>query len=133
VSLQDLIIDGLGTGGVGIQWIDGSALEIKNCIIRNFKGASFGFGIRLNKGSPSKLVVTDSIFANNGAGATGAGIRIHPAFETGSARVFLERVTAVNNVFGIAADGTFSTTGIPASGMLAQDAERGSHSPADGT
>ncbi len=113
VSLRGLIIDGLGTGGVGIYWTTGgTALEIKNCVVRNFKSAAFGFGIWFDKsGGGGKLMVTDTVVANNGTGTTGAGIRIRP-LSGGSAQVLLERVTAVNNVFGIAADGAESTAGI---------------------
>ena len=111
VTLQGLIIDGLGTGGIGISYPFGPALVVKNCVIRNFKNASGSYGIAAQPNAAGRLTVTDTLLVNNGLGSTGAGILIKPQ-PGGSAQVLLERVTAVNNVFGIAADGAGSTGGI---------------------
>ena len=117
VRLQGLNLDGLGAGAVGIYWTGGgAALEIKNCVVKNFRSSSSnqGFGILTNGNAQSKFVVTDTVVANNGNGingTTGAGIAIKPS-SGGSAQVLLERITAVNNVFGIAVDGSGSTAGV---------------------
>lgn len=70
-------------------------------------------GIYFEPAGPSKLIVTDSMIDTNGSGTTGAAIRVVPS-GTGSAQVTLDHVRAVGNVFGIALDGTDSTSGINA-------------------
>jgi hypothetical protein len=104
VNLQGLIIDGLGTGGFGISWPFGPALVVKNCVIRNFK-ASGGAGISVLINAAGRLTVTDTLLVNNGTGLTGGGISIKPQSGV-SVQALLQRVTAVNNSFGIIADGT---------------------------
>jgi hypothetical protein len=111
VTLQGLIIDGLGSGGIGISYPFGPSLVVKNCVIRNFKNASGSYGIAAQPNAAGRLTVTDTLLVNNGLGSTGAGIFIKPQ-PGGSVEVSLERVTVANNVFGIAVDGTGSTNGI---------------------
>jgi hypothetical protein len=111
VTLQGLIIDGVGTGGIGISWPFGPALVVKNCVIRNFKNPSGGYGILSQVNVPGRLTVTDTLVINNGGTSAGGGIVINPQ-AGGSALVSLDRVTVANNVYGIAVDGTNSTAGI---------------------
>jgi hypothetical protein len=56
-------------------------------------------------------VVSNSLFAGNGAGGSGAGIRVVPQ-NGGTAQVQLDHVVVKNNTYGIAADGSNSTGGI---------------------
>jgi hypothetical protein len=86
-------------------------LIVEKCLIRNSAGLAGGLGLTFQPAVSAKLVVTDSSFFNNGNPTTGAGIQILPQF-SGSAEVVLERVTVAGNTFGIAADGTASTSGI---------------------
>jgi hypothetical protein len=84
-------------------------LHIVRCVItnQNQPGAA---AISFRPNSASKLSVTDTVISNMGSG-TGGGIVINPA-SGGSAEVNLERVTINGNAFGIAADGTGSSTGV---------------------
>jgi len=106
-------LEGLHFASAGIRFDSGGQLHVRNMVIRNNPGTPpfTGFGISFRPNGASKLVVTDTTVANNGSGATGAGILIQPQ-AGGSARVHLERVSAQGNVFGIVADGTGSTAGI---------------------
>jgi hypothetical protein len=76
-------------------------------------GGANASGIMFQPNAPAKLIVTDSVIDSSGTGTTGAAIRVVPS-GTGSAQVTLDRVRAVGNVFGIALDGTGSTSGINA-------------------
>lgn len=104
VTLQGLIIDGLGTGGIGISWPFGPALVVKNCVIRNFKNAGSGWGIAVQIAASGRLTVTDTLIVNNGASGVGAGILINPS--GGNTSVVLDRVRVTNNFFGIIANGS---------------------------
>lgn len=110
VTLQGLIIDGLGAGGIGISYAYGPAIVVKNCVIRNFKNPG-GAGIFAQPNVAGKLTVTDTLLVNNGAGVTGAGIIIKPQ-TGGSVQALLERVTVVNNSHGIVADGNGSSISV---------------------
>ena len=112
VKIRNLTITGLGSGGIsGIDFVNGAALFVENCVIQFFVIPEAPIGIWFRPNGPGKLVVTDTAVVNNGSGAAGAGILVKPQ-AGGSARVHLERVSAQGNVFGIVADGTGSTAGI---------------------
>jgi hypothetical protein len=107
-------LEGLHFAGGGIRLDTGGSLYIRNCVIRNSIGAgggSLGFGIRIQPNGLAKVVISDTVVANNGSGGTGAGIWIIP-FTGGSAQVTLSGVVAEGNQFGIAVDGSTSTAGI---------------------
>ena len=72
-------------------------------------------GVLFEPNGPARLQISNSLFTRNGnlAGKTGAAIRVWPQ-GAGSARVHLDHVTAVDNAFGIAIDGTASSSGINA-------------------
>jgi hypothetical protein len=95
---------------IGIDFSDGAALFVENCVIQNFATVNTAAGIKFRPSAAgAKLVVSDTVLSNNGSGSTGGGIVVTPG---GSAQVALNRVTVANNIFGIAADGTDSTGGI---------------------
>ncbi len=76
-------------------------------------GGANASGIIFQPNAPAKLIVTDSVIDSSGTGTTGAAIRVVPS-GTGSAQVTLDHVKIVGNVFGVALDGTGSTSGINA-------------------
>ena len=104
VTLQGLIIDGLGTGGIGISWPYGPALVVKNCVIRNFKNPG-GAGIFAQVNAAGRLTVTDTLLVNNGTGVSSAGILIKLA-SGGSANVSISRTELTGHVNGIFVDGS---------------------------
>ena len=111
ISASDVVsLEGLHSTGGGIV-ISGGSLYIRNCVIRN--NISFiGFGVHIEPSSSlAKVVISDTVVANSGAGGGGAGIWIDPQ-TGGSAQVTLNRVLAEGNQFGIAVDGSHSTAGI---------------------
>lgn len=61
----------------------------------------------------ARLVVSNSLFANNGSGVTGAGIRVIPS-SGGTAQVSITRSDFPGNIFGFALDGTGGGNGINA-------------------
>jgi hypothetical protein len=94
----------------GIKFFAGKALEVQNCVIRNFTGGSpNGYGISFTPNSAAQLDVTDSVITTNGqpggGSATGAGINIIPT-AGGSANVTIVRTTLSNNTNGIRIDNT---------------------------
>ena len=116
VYLRGLVIDGAPptTPGLnGIRFINGAALHVDNCVIKNFTSAS-GTGISFAPSAAADLFITDTTITNNGNGSGGGGIIIQPT-GAGSAKASLVRVNAENNVLGVRADGTGSTGGISVS------------------
>ena len=111
VSLRGLVIDGLGSGHVGIQFQGGLALHVQNCVIRNFEGVipDSGFGILFlpnfhsSLGGSQRIFLSDTLIYNNGGGGHGTGgIFVQWEFEaSNSADLVLDRVRLENNVDGI--------------------------------
>jgi hypothetical protein len=110
VVLRGLDIEGLGTGLNGIRFLAGAALHVENCVINGFRAGSAGngHGISFAPSGASELYVTDTIVRNNGTGSNGGGILIKPT-GTGSAKVTLDNVSMLNNVFGVRPDGSGGT------------------------
>ena len=67
-------------------------------------------GIQIAPNSASKFEILRTTLFNNGTGATGAGIQVRPT--AGATTGSIDRVTADDNVFGIAADSSGGTSGI---------------------
>jgi hypothetical protein len=109
VRLRNLTFNGLLlpiTTGISIDFVNGSALFVENCIIANNDGSDPAIGIRFQPsvGVTGTLYVSDTVISNNGHPASGGGIFIQPA-ASGSARVLLDRVRVENNTHGIQASG----------------------------
>ena len=107
-------LEGLHFVGGNIQMNSGGSLYIRDCVIRDSIGAqtdSAGHGIRIRPNALAKVVISDTVVVNNGSSFGGAGVWIIPQ-AGGSAQVTLNRVSAESNQFGIAVDGSNSTTGI---------------------
>jgi hypothetical protein len=109
VMLKGLDIEGLGmspqpTGLNGIKVTSAAAVQIEDCVIRNFRAASpNGFGIQIAPSTTLTFTVARTTVFNNGTGATGGGIQVRPT--AGATTGTLDRVIANRNVFGIAGDG----------------------------
>jgi hypothetical protein len=107
------IVEGSGPG-IGVDFQNGAALILENCVIEKWDssslGAGPGVGVRFAPpdGVTAKLHVTDSLIRENGLPTSGGGIIIQPS-GSGSARVVIERSRIENNTFGIFANGTGST------------------------
>jgi len=103
VSLRNLSINGVRgatTPGLnGIRFIQGTTLNVENCIIQNFNT----FGIDYTTATNSFLLVKDTIIRNTFSG----GINIAPT--GGIARVTVDNCRVENGTFGIKATGNSRT------------------------
>ncbi|HEY9420407.1 MAG TPA: right-handed parallel beta-helix repeat-containing protein, partial [Thermoanaerobaculia bacterium] len=113
VHLRGLDIEGLGTGLNGISYVQGAALHVENCVIRNFRGASpQGHGIKFAPSAgANELYVQNTTIINNGAVGTGGGVLILPS-GAASVKAVFNNVSIDNNNFGLRVDGMSSTGGI---------------------
>jgi hypothetical protein len=114
VALRGLDIDGNGVANSGIAFDGGAALHVEKCVIHNFAGGGFGWGIVDERfiNTTSELFVSDTVLENNGTASSGGGILIVPEVANAVIRVTLNRVEARNGYFGIKADATFVTGGV---------------------
>jgi hypothetical protein len=103
VSIRNVSIQGargtVSPGSHGIRFIQGSVLNVENCIIQNFNN----FGIDYQTASNSFLLVKDTIIRNT----LGGGISIAPT--GGIARTTIDNVRVENGTFGIKATGNSRT------------------------
>jgi hypothetical protein len=105
VHLKGLDIEGLGTATTGIKINSAAAVIIDNCVIRGF-GAANGLGIQFAPSTNNaRLMVTNTLVANNGNAVSGGGIQVLPAGAATNAEVSLDRVTVFRNFAGVAAVG----------------------------
>jgi hypothetical protein len=93
-------VAGITFGGAGV-------LHVEHCAIYGFN-ENIAAGIELAPTGPSKLFVSDSFIADNGAPIVGAGILIAPS-ATGGVNAVLSQVHVENNTLGIKVDSTGST------------------------
>lgn len=103
VNLRGLVVDGAGTGLVGIKFTSGAALLVQSCVIKNFRGGA-SIGIQFAPTVFAELYVNDSVIHANGT-----GVLVQPT--SGSARTILNRVAVENNSNGVVANTTGSTGG----------------------
>lgn len=98
-----ILVDGLGTVIIDKSFISGARPS----------GSGLGFGIRFEPfgSGAAKLVVTDTVIANAGGASSGAGIRIRPQGSAGAA-VTVEGTTISGSLFGLAVDGSNSSSGM---------------------
>jgi hypothetical protein len=103
VTIRNLTFNGVLGLSYGINFSNGAALLVENCVIENYSIDPTSTGIRFQPSAPgSKLVVTDTVLRNNGKNSTGGGIVINPQ-SGGSAQIVLNRVSVDKNIFGIVA------------------------------
>jgi hypothetical protein len=110
VYLEGLDIDGTGTGLVGINFISGASLHVKNSTIRRFN-AGAGHGINFATTTSATLIVENTTISDTGSGAVGAAIVVRPT-AAASATALISGVHAHRGNFGIVGDGSGGTTGI---------------------
>ena len=109
VGLRGLVIDGHGTGAIGIHIAKPSAVHIQNCVIRNFEvGQASGIFVLQGGSSGGQIFISDSLIYNNGSAAATGGIVLQSG-TTASLNVVLDRVHLENNVVGLLVDGTRGT------------------------
>ena len=109
VHLRGLDIEGVGTGLIGVNFINGAQLNIEDSKIFGFQsGSAMGIKFAPPAGVNAKLHVTNTIVANNGTSTLNGGIFVQPV---GSeiAHVSLTRVQLLSNTDGLRADGTGGT------------------------
>jgi Right handed beta helix region len=87
VTLNGLLLDGGGTGGLGIRIQSCRSLQILNSVIRHFQ-----FGIAEFTSGPINLLIEDTVASDNLKGI---------ALEGGSVKATLSRITANNNQVGV--------------------------------
>ena len=105
VRLRGLVIQGVGTGLIGVNATNMAALYIENCDITGFNaGTAIGIAFKPST-SPSLLFVTNTTVDDNGTGAAGGGIQLAPA-AGGSVGATLNNVRLWRNVTGIALTAT---------------------------
>jgi hypothetical protein len=98
VVLRGLILDGAGTGFVGIYFSSGASLTVDGCVVRNM--AQDGLRVFTPAGATQTLTVSKSHFIDNGE----AGILIDP-FGTSAITASIDRTESNGNTFGIFAQG----------------------------
>jgi hypothetical protein len=94
VTLNGLVIDGGGTGLVGIYFPSGPSLQILNSVVRHFT-----FGIYdATSTNGANLLIEDTISSDN----LQIGIVVNPT--ANNAQATLNRITANNNQLGVVTD-----------------------------
>ena len=104
VNIRGIVIDGSGIGLAGVRINSAGAVNVQNCVIKNFGGN--GAGINFAPNATSQLFVSDTIVSNNGS-----GILIATAVSgSHSILAVLNRVQLENHAtFGIKFDGSGGT------------------------
>jgi hypothetical protein len=104
------------TSVAGITFEGAGVLHVEHCAIYGFN-EKIAAGINFVPTGPSKLFVSDSFIADNGAPIVGAGILIAPSASAGVNAV-LSQAHVENNTLGIKVD---STVGIGTVDLLVAD------------
>jgi hypothetical protein len=110
INLRGILIDGVGTGVIGVAFFAGGSLNIQDCLIRDF-GAPGNFGILFVPGASSNLTVYDTVISDNLGPSInpGTGIGLIPV---ANLTAVVERVVMDNNGFGLAVVGSDSNGSI---------------------
>jgi hypothetical protein len=93
VTLNGLVLDGVGTGYSGININSGPSLQILNCVVRHF--TAYGIAFSTNT-SNANLLIEDTIVSDN----PDTAILVDTNFAT-NVRATLNRITANNNKRGL--------------------------------
>ena len=102
VSIRNLSINGAGGGTAGINFTNGSALEVHNVTIFGFiAGNAQGIRFTPQSGNSLLLVSNSTIMTNGIAPSTGGGIGVQTA--GGTAEVVIQNTRIENNSVGVTA------------------------------
>jgi len=102
VSIRNLSINGAGGGIAGINFTNGSALEVHNVTIFGFiAGNAQGIRFTPQSGNSLLLVSNSTIMTNGIAPSTGGGIGVQTA--GGTAEVVIQNTRIENNSVGVTA------------------------------
>jgi len=110
VILRNLDIEGVGTGLIGVNFIQAGVLHIDNCKIFGFRSGT-AMGVRFIPTGAAELYVTDSYVSDNGGAGTGAGIQVQVA-PGSTSKAVINNTKVNNNSFGIKAEGTGGGGGV---------------------
>jgi hypothetical protein len=104
VTFRNVIFDGSGGGGGAVQ-INGRRVVFEHCTFQNFNGSP-GVAVLVEPSvAGAQVIITDSVFANNGAASGGGGINIQPNLGV-TAGAVIERTQFAGNTNGIFANGS---------------------------
>jgi hypothetical protein len=103
VTLSGLFIEGAGTGAIGVRFIAGGDLDVRNCLIRGFQSGDAAAGIAVEPSATGARVLVSGTALERNA----AGIRVKAATPAAPpVAVFLDDVQVVHNAgAGVSADG----------------------------
>jgi hypothetical protein len=90
ISLRGLTLDGSGVGGSGIVFNSGAALEMADCVVRNFTSNAIDF---IPPQASSSLALSNTVISDSGAGVLIAPTGFTPQTITAT----LNRVEMRNN------------------------------------
>src|SRR5262249_26815873 len=103
----------------GIRFVNGRALIVQHCAIRNFTGGSpngYGISFQPSAGAAESLVIDDVSISANGTGGvgsgTGAGVLIQPQAGTATVNASINNSVITTNNAGVRADGTIGGAAI---------------------
>jgi hypothetical protein len=104
INLRGLLLDGVGTGAIGIKHMAGGVLSIEGSLIRGFTS----WGVDFAPNASSKLYIADTLVSENGD----TGVYFIPS-GAGTVTGVLDRVESNNNGgAGFAVDGNSSSATI---------------------
>jgi hypothetical protein len=100
VTLNGLVLDGLGTGGVGILISSGPSVQILNSVVRHFFDGISDSSAAIG----GTLFIEDTVVSDNANNA----IVVTPS-NTGSIKATLNRIAAINSGSGVSTLGSADT------------------------
>jgi hypothetical protein len=102
VNLRNLVINGAGSGTIGVNFIAGAALNMDNVTIMGFN-AGTAVAVKFSPNTTNAVLeMNNNNIFNNGAGGTGGGILVQPAVG-GTALATLANSYVQRNVAGVVA------------------------------
>ncbi|MBW7973498.1 hypothetical protein [Bradyrhizobium sp. BR 10289] len=114
VYLEGLDINGApptAPGLIGISFLQGASLHVKNTRIHDQTGSPSGHGIAFTPTNSAKLIVENVTITNTGAGAGGAAILVNPGAGA-SAFALISKSHLHRGNFGVVGDSSGGATGI---------------------
>jgi hypothetical protein len=106
VTLHGLFIEGASTGTIGVRFVAGGDLHVRNCLIRGFQGGNSAAGIAIEPTATGARVFVSGMTLEKNA----AGIRVKAASPAAPpASAFLDDVQVIHNPgTAVSADGANS-------------------------